>query len=80
MTENAVKESRYYDASCYYRCMATQILDQNVITTTNGFLEKRWKILILQADIYYAYEFLFKYVVIFISFFKAYFLDRTFYK
>lgn len=42
-------------------------------------MEIRWKNLVLQADIYYAYEFLFKYVVSFFLILKA-FLGRTFYK
>lgn len=63
LTENAAKENRYHDASCYYRQMATQLLEQETNLKTDKNLENRWNNLLIQADIYYAYEYLFKYVV-----------------
>uniref|UniRef100_A0A915D5G1 Intraflagellar transport protein 122 homolog n=1 Tax=Ditylenchus dipsaci TaxID=166011 RepID=A0A915D5G1_9BILA len=63
LTQNAVKESRYSDASCYYRIMASQLLEHQPVGITNELWEKRWMDLLVHSDIYFAYEPIFKYVI-----------------
>ncbi|KAI1715469.1 intraflagellar transport protein like protein [Ditylenchus destructor] len=61
LTENAVQESRFADASYYYRIMVAQLLTTQVGELDH--IENRWRELSDYADIYYAYEPLFKYVI-----------------
>lgn len=83
LTENALRESRFQDASCYYRIKATQLLDyyiaNNKLSKKIKFnnsenLIERWTYFTELADIYFAYDSVFKYAVIysFIIFFTKY--------
>ncbi|KAF7635241.1 hypothetical protein Mgra_00005356 [Meloidogyne graminicola] len=64
LTKNAVKENRFKAASFYYRRMAEQITDNNEQQQNYSInlLEKIENCLIL-ADIYFAYEHVYKYVI-----------------
>lgn len=66
LTENALRESRFYDASCYYRIKASQLLDYYAKTTKiddSENLIKNWINFNELADIYFAYDAIFKYSV-----------------
>ncbi|KAH7729605.1 WD-repeat protein 10 [Aphelenchoides avenae] len=64
LTENAVNESRYMDASCYYRLLATRYLSSAAQSThANAADVNKAKDAMEKADTYYAYEPIFRYVI-----------------
>lgn len=73
LAENALRESRFYDASYYYRIKAVQLLDgyTNIINETEDTnnikkdIIEKWINFTELADICFAYNSVFKYAVIF---------------
>lgn len=60
LTENAIRESRFLDASYYHWVLGTQYLEQS--SADASFLDKFYQAS-LHADCYYAYDSIHRYLV-----------------
>jgi intraflagellar transport protein 122 len=65
LAEKAVLESRFLDASCYFRTMAHTYLSRVYSKESDKSIKNRINEAIEKADIYYAYDSVFRYVVSF---------------
>lgn len=73
LAEKAVLESRFLDASSYFRIMAKTYLAKIYSNESERSIKKRIDEAIEKADSYYIYDAVFRYVVCF--FFAFYFFD-----